>query len=922
MMRLQKIALHTILVLFISFILASGCLLAADLSHDHDSHNMTRFEVVAENEALVLFLDKESTEIALKNKRTGDIWYSNPTDWEREERIARGRVRNEMGAQVAVSYFLPGDVQRFMDSRNDSIAYGQYTITEVPSGIRIDYLLGKEWEDLAYLPVMISEDRLHSMIINRIDDKFDREFILENFQLVTLRPAGEGEEMPAIYGLDTKAVFGDYILESPGSNLSAKKYQTLVENLVDQIVGHREDMTRRAMVKHEDISQLVGQRVYVLKTKLASWDIEDMVELIKRTDYSPEDATEDHLQNNIDPPQPNIEVFRIGIIYTLEGENLIVEVPADGISYPENVKRGKDERVTIPLHSISVLKCFGAASKEESGYMLVPDGSGALINLNNGKLDAPPYRQPIYGEDCALMLKEVKNRIMEQSYLPVFGMKTGAQAFLAIIEEGEALANINADVAERVISYNTVYPEFIVIPRGETALQGNVPWHHAIGHRTKLIVNTYQSRIAQCNIRIRYAFLHGEEANYVGMGRYYHSYLQEKQGMTRLDPAENVPLTIELLGGVQVTRPILGKVNQSLTTYDEVAEIVSDLIEAGITNLKVRYRDCLTGGLPKRVRLETTLGNREGFARLCGDLRQKDVDLFLSVNFLTAKDRGLLDGFIARRDSSRFLNLRLAQVYDHNLATGTYDLRRCQYLVSPSRLDAVVDSFLADYNQYGLSTLSLGDMGNMVNSDFRLNEDLLIDRQQARVIILDQVQKMARDAKLAIMADGVNAFVLPWVGHIVNMPMESSNLKIEDAEVPFYQIAVHGLVPYAGFPANNAPDLRRYLLKCVEYGANPYFLWAYHVPAHLNDAGVKALYNTVYGRWLPEALSFYEGINAALQDIQAQPITNHERLQNEVYCTTYADGTKIITNYRDVSVSIGGVTVDAKSYKVVKEGRT
>lgn len=40
------------------------------------------------------------------------------------------------------------------------------------------------------------------------------------------------------------------------------------------------------------------------------------------------------------------------------------------------------------LTSISVFNSFGAALDDEEGSFVIPDGSGALINFNNGKTSA------------------------------------------------------------------------------------------------------------------------------------------------------------------------------------------------------------------------------------------------------------------------------------------------------------------------------------------------------------------------------------------------------------------------------------------------------------------------------------------------------------------------------------------------------
>ena len=66
-------------------------------------------------------------------------------------------------------------------------------------------------------------------------------------------------------------------------------------------------------------------------------------------------------------------VFNVNIIYRLDGDKLVVEVPLNEIEYKDN----------YPIYYLNVLPYFGAGGVEDEGYMLVPEGGGAFINFNN-----------------------------------------------------------------------------------------------------------------------------------------------------------------------------------------------------------------------------------------------------------------------------------------------------------------------------------------------------------------------------------------------------------------------------------------------------------------------------------------------------------------------------------------------------------
>ena len=63
--------------------------------------------------------------------------------------------------------------------------------------------------------------------------------------------------------------------------------------------------------------------------------------------------------------------------------------------------------------------------------MFVPDGSGALINLNNTKLNENQFTARFYGGD-KLVNTTTYDETKINMTMPVFGLKTGDSAVFAI----------------------------------------------------------------------------------------------------------------------------------------------------------------------------------------------------------------------------------------------------------------------------------------------------------------------------------------------------------------------------------------------------------------------------------------------------------------------------------------------------------
>ena len=166
------------------------------------------------------------------------------------------------------------------------------------------------------------------------------------------------------------------------------------------------------------------------------------------------------------------------------------------------------------MTTIEVLPYFEAANIKKEGYIFVPDGSGALIYLNNNKTNLVPYKKQIYGIDFSTQaIRELQPFLNEQIHLPVYGIKQDDKGFLAIVEEGDAIGNINAEVAGMKDSYNKVYTSYEIIPKAmvDLAATDNLREDTTL-HR--LAINMYQTRNYKGDIKVRFKLLKGEETDY------------------------------------------------------------------------------------------------------------------------------------------------------------------------------------------------------------------------------------------------------------------------------------------------------------------------------------------------------------------------------------------------------------------------
>ncbi|RAP76870.1 hypothetical protein DL346_12150 [Paenibacillus montanisoli] len=629
-----------------------------------------------------------------------------------------------------------------------------------------------------------------------------------------------------------------------------------------------------------------------------------MLDAFAKAGYTPEDLAADNQENGLSAEagsnRPN---FTIPIEYRIVEDSLQIRVPVSEIK----------ESKGYQIRTVELLDFFGAAGTEEKGYMLVPDGSGSLIELNNGKISEEVYAQRVYGEDENNNSRR-RGQISEAARLPVFGMKSGDEAWFATIENGESIASINADISGRKNSYNYAYASFAI--RGEDELElykGN-----KVDEIQMLTEKAFQG-----DLQIRYNFLSGGDANYSGMAKLYREKLIKESVLKPKEASGSaaLPFYLDVLGAVDKRKSFLGipyKGLMPMTTVKQAGEIAKQLETAGVSNIQMRYVGWFNEGIdhkvPKNVNMDGELGSKNELKQLAEQLKATGGGLYPDVAF----QHVLRDNrdFKPASDAARFVTREQAMLAPINRALNAMDLSLGSlYLLSPAKLPYFVDQFIDDYDSYGLDAVSLRDMGDSLQADYRVNR--VVFRDVAKNIVTEQLGKLEKSYPNMLLTGG-NAYALQYADQLINVPMASSGFSIADQEIPFYEMVLHGYKDYAGSAMNldDNQDLTYHLLRSVEYGAAPHFFWSYESSSKLKFTSYESLFSTHYTDWLQDAASLYGKVNNALAGLQSSAIEEHIQHQPGVVQVRYDNGTSVYVNYTDKPATVDGVQIGAKNFLV------
>lgn len=609
---------------------------------------------------------------------------------------------------------------------------------------------------------------------------------------------------------------------------------------------------------------------------------------------------------------PN-EGFTIPVRYAIEEDRFTATVLAEGIT----------EYGTNKIKSIDLLPFFGAGSSQEDGFMLVPDGSGALIYYNNNRLTANTYNKAVYGFDNGTSDMVFGSKaatayftVSENQYLPVFGSSRDTGAFLAVITQGSARANIKANVAYKYTLYNTVWSSY------NYRTVGTVRQTQKDGSETAVTI-TEKKLETWMDYQVSYFFLPKEKNSLGDMAAQYRSYLVETEGLvSRIGQQEDIPLYLDLYGYIEKTKSFLGiprDTKISMTTLEDANSILDALQSNGVENVAVKYnywaKNSFFEKLPVNMDVDSKVGTKQELLALQQRLEDQGGKLYLSADLLNVYKTGR--GVSKYRD----VLLNVANVaqrqYKFALDTAMTDSRYdAWYLLRPWSIPVFFEKLTENAKNAGVHALALDSVGTKLYSE--LSSDGMGRNQALRNLqtTLDGV-----DAAMdGVLVEGANVYAATEASALIRTPFRSSGYDLEDVSVPFYQMVFHGYASYTLEATNLASDPATRTLNCIEFGASPLFSLVGRNQDELIGSRLDALYSADASDWLDFAAEQYSQINAALRSVQNSTMTDYQVLSNPVRVVTYDNGTRIYVNYGEAT-TVNGIRLEAKGFAVVENGR-
>ncbi|MDF2610467.1 MAG: hypothetical protein K0R92_1941 [Lachnospiraceae bacterium] len=804
-------------------------------------------ELVLESDHVLFSMDPATTQFTVTSKETGEVWASNP-EGAAEDSIALGTEKNKLRSTVLLTYSTKTGVDTLLNNYEFSITKGIYDIETGDDYIKVNYSIG-DLEREYIVPLVIEEERLKQYVSQM----------------------GQKESL----------MVDQYYKKYDINNLS-KSDKALKDQLVE----------RYPLMETTVIYVLRDSVKANIKTKLEQY--------FGAVGYTYEEYLEDKVKDKQEQVSEK-PVFNVSVIYRLDGDDLLVEVPYDNLEYKED----------YPIYNLSVLPYFGASGKDEEGFLFVPEGGGALIKFNNGKIYQNSYYANVYGWDMAQDRDAIVHET--QTYFNVFGESKNDSSFICIIEDGAPYASIQADISGKSHSYNYVNAIYSVLHREQ----------YYVAERSTQSMFVYEDRTTEGEgIAQRYRFI--DSGDYVDMAGNYCTYLENKYGdyLTINDDTE-VPVVVEIIGAVDKVKQVFGVPTTrplELTTYKEAQGIIEELYEEGLSNMSVKLTGWMNGGVQQKIlkseKLVSDLGNKKDLQNMINSAADKDITVYLDGITNYAIDSDLLDGFFVFTDAAKFVSKKSAKLYEYNSVTyGKREGLDPYYLLKANLIYEMMDNLIETANDYK-SGVSFSDIGYALSSDFYRK-----DPTSRKMAMEEQTEKIRNldDSGTEVIINMGNDYVIAHVDLATNMDMEGNEYSIIDKKIPFYQMALHGYVNYTGEPVNLVQNAQNEILNAAEYGAGLSFTLMDETTFTLQKTLYTQYFGADYSAWHDSIIEIYTRYNNELGHTFNQKMAGHEFVTDELTCTIYEDGTKVYVNYSyDELQASDGTVIPARDYVVVR----
>ncbi|MDF2699971.1 MAG: hypothetical protein K0Q49_1527 [Haloplasmataceae bacterium] len=590
--------------------------------------------------------------------------------------------------------------------------------------------------------------------------------------------------------------------------------------------------------------------------------------------------------------------IRFDFIVTLEDNELVIDIPRDSI-HEYNPDLWSSSKEGISLTEIDIYPYLGSTKGEENGYIVIPDGIGGIVKLDDTPRTKMSYLQYVQGRDIGdtnineiptYQVQDVKP--LERITLPIYGIipDVGNNGILVVSEEGSNDANYNYKVKGLETDY---YQSFFTYVYRKTYTQFQ-------SRKTTDNILAIPKEPLDVNVKQRVIFLTGDKASYVGLAKTYREFLERTKNLDNIiTPQDEYTTRIELIGN-EVTKSIFNEKNVTGTTYNDAIQLLQTLKGDGYINLDVSLKTFNISQSAYRINILRSLGGEKDFKNLLKYTKDNNIDFSYFIDYVY--------NFGNTKDTAKKMNSQPLGIANLSYM---YELK---YINKAGTIPINVKKDLDILNKYDINEVSLPGFESILHTT---NENRLIHSSIENVKDVEETLQILNDNDKNVGAYNPDFYLYPYINKYLDAPITSSELAFVDATIPLIPLILTGhtefFSPYLNFIQNEEQSL----LRLVEYGINPAYIMTSENTYELQYTNSSDIFISQYDS-LKVRMSRYDSvIREGLNAINGQELVDHVFITDGVTKSVFSNGVSIIVNYTNNDITYEDKQIKANGYGII-----
>ena len=550
--------------------------------------------------------------------------------------------------------------------------------------------------------------------------------------------------------------------------------------------------------------------------------------------------------------------------YMEKGDAAVAAIPLTFYIEDGSIKSKIDlSEVTILdgwcVEDISVLPgLFSVRKAAGDVFYTIPDGSGAQVNLTASIEDDIVNEYSLYGSDITF------NDYSSGFNLPCYALTKNKTLLTVVIENGDALSTVtmNRLNGKGGDLYNTFKVTAIGDSEGKTvkgeSYNGVLIQSYNMTDKGILNYNTVASITRDYLIK--------------------NDYLGTEISNKFID----LPFFITAIASEN------GNKNDIYTTFENASEIIALLKSKGVRSIALRLAGCAENGLNTSAsdyaEFNVNIGTNDEYNALIDTAFDKNSSVWYEVNLSAENSLDMNKGIDVYEDLRAYL-----------------EKPSFKYIFSGyNKVNNNISDIYKLMSELNSGNVCVNDLSRFLYTDVKGG----VNRQAALDNLKENIGSLSVGGGLMLANPSV--YLMKNADAVFAVP-EKSSIDGENGvtSVPMLQMVLHGSICYGTSPINVSENALDSLLKAVEFGASPSFVFTHKGNEKLD-----------YGVYASQTAKYYS-IAKRMMPLMDMEITSHEKVVSGVYKIIYDYSKIVYVNYNPSVVEVNGVLVSAQDFLII-----